>query len=578
MKPATLPAPFTAVLAHVRRSDTLDFGSGWCGMEPTFTDRKAVRLWKKLSAPDTEESEDRFFEHRYMLSIEKQVAKQMVRRYRAAQQAGQNWCLFDRVEREEDRDQWHVRRQNLHFRCKGSGSVFTVRFGLDPETWEYSIKPVPLVWLYDPRFVRFLQELVFDVPMSLGLAPSIAHGGCQFSLSAKTYMSGSLLCDDIADKFNHPELSTWLFDHPNCDDRCFRATKQRRAAFAHIIDQYWQGAFHPRAIGTLTAENAFLDRGFGPAPSPPAGLVDRQTGPIGSADEVFQTNFAFGRAVRLEAQNVHPGYWQSAHPDSQGYRPDQIMRYSEGNLNRLRLHGELHVKSGVVLDRKRVPEFEAPLCVEMLYEEASWENRAQYGRTSARDFVEALLHDVHRAAYLMKHPGVKPRLGLKQDQLLGDAIDTLIRHGGGSRLDDLHRAARAENLEQSNGRIRSDFIEPETLFWAAWGVLPPAERAAIAREVVAQFVTRVKEADAFDPRRHGEAPSDPALDADPMEWHRHRVHPLLWQALLAAPEALSAEDPVRSELETYQRHRERYLGRRPIYSLNKTPPPWHTND
>ena len=77
--------------------------------------------------------------------------------------------------------------------------------------------------------------------------------------------------------------------------------------------------------------------------------MDRRKGPQGSAREVFQTNFAFGRAVRLRAQDVDPGYWQSAHPDEDGYRPDQIMRYSEGNLNRLQIAGELHVKSGDVL-------------------------------------------------------------------------------------------------------------------------------------------------------------------------------------------------------------------------------------
>ena len=84
-------------------------------------------------------------------------------------------------------------------------------------------------------------------------------------------------------------------------------------------------------------------------------------GPTGDARDVFQTNFAFGRAVRLQAQNVHPGYWQSAHPDEDGYRPDQIMRYSEGNLNRLQIVGELHVKSGKVLEAEKAPELDAPL-------------------------------------------------------------------------------------------------------------------------------------------------------------------------------------------------------------------------
>ena len=67
----------------------------------------------------------------------------------------------------------------------------------------------------------------------------------------------------------------------------------------------------------------YLDRGFGPGPTTRKGL-DPKRGPVGDAGAVFQTNFAFGRAVRLLAQNVHPGYWQSAHPDEDGYRPDQI--------------------------------------------------------------------------------------------------------------------------------------------------------------------------------------------------------------------------------------------------------------
>lgn len=572
MKP--LPPPFTAVLKDVRRSDTLGFSSGWCGLEPTFTNRKAVRLWKKLSVVETEEAEARFFNHRYMLGMEKLAIKAMHKKYREAQRRGEDYCLFDHVEREEDVDKWNVRRQNLHFRCNDDPHVFTVRFGLDPETFEFSIKPVPIVWLYDRRFVRFLEEIVFAVPRELALVPSIAHGGCQYSLSAKTYMTGSLLCDDIADKFNHPELCTWLFDYPNCDERCLRATKERRSAFLRIIEAYWTGAFHPRAIGRLTVENAFLDRGFSAAPMPPKDLVLLPGGPIGSLEEVFQTNFAFGRAVRLYAQNVHPGYWQSAHPDSKGYRPDQIMRYSEVNLNRLRLHGELHVKSDGVLDQKRVPEYDAPLTIDMLYEEASYENRAQAGRTSARDFVEAILHDLHRAGYLLKHPGVKPRSSLLQDQLLSEAQETLVKYGATDKLEALHQKARKDNFENSGGRIKSSFIEPEELFWAAWQVLPSRERAAIAREVVNQFAKRVEEAAAFDPRRQNELKSDEPPDADPMEWHRHRVHPLLWEALQAESEVLALDEPARHELEKFQQSAARYLGRRPIWSPTQSQPPW----
>jgi hypothetical protein len=117
--------------------------------------------------------------------------------------------------------------------------------------------------------------------------------------------------------------------------------------------------------------------------------MDDRRGPKGSERDVFRTNFAFGRAVRLTAQNVHPGYWQSAHPDEEGYRPDQIMRYSEGNLNRLQIAGELHVKSGKVPDKKDIPELSTPLDLEMLYDEASRENRGQMARTSAEGAAPA---------------------------------------------------------------------------------------------------------------------------------------------------------------------------------------------
>ena len=143
-----------------------------------------------------------------------------------------------------------------------------MRLSLDPETFEYSIKPVPLAWFYDERFVKLLEEFLWKVPRKLGLSCAIAHGGGQFSLSAKTFMIGSLLADDIAYKVSHPELATWMMDWPNPDDRAFRATRRRMAAFQAVVEQYWAGRFHPRVNGDLTAENALLDRGFGPATLP----------------------------------------------------------------------------------------------------------------------------------------------------------------------------------------------------------------------------------------------------------------------------------------------------------------------
>lgn len=443
-----------------------------------------------------------------------------------------------------------------------------MRFGLDPDTFEYSVKPVPLAWFYDERFVAFLEEFLWKTPLDLGLSCSIAHGGAQFSLSAKTFLQGSLLADDIAYKINHPELSTWIMDWPNPDDRAFRATQRRLAAFRQVLEHYWAGGFHPRTIGVLTAEHALLDRGFGPGEPSARGLMDPRRGPIGSKHEVFQTNFAFGRTVRLRAQNVHPGYWQSVHPDEKGYRPDQIMRYGEGNINRLQIAGELHVKSGEVLDAERVPEFDAPLRLGMLTTESSWENRAQMGRTSARDYVEALLLAVHHAQYLQKHPHVTVIGSLHQDQILGDAEQTLKRRGVAT-LVRLRRRARRLNEEASRGRIKSDWVEPETLFWAAWQALPAGEKAAIAREAVTGFLEHVGQAAAMDTR--------PGATDDPMEWHRHRIHPLLWEALGTSPGRKAARDPVHKELRAWQARRSEYLSRRPQWSqVAASRPPWRT--
>ena len=147
--------------------------------------------------------EDAYFLDRYMLETQKRIAKAIKRKYdkHSARPDGP-YCMFDRVERDDDLDQWQVRRQNLRLPLGGRRRWNRSRcaFALDPETFEYSIKPVPLAWFYDERFVAFLQEFIWKVPQKLGLSCSIAHGGGQFSLSAKTFLTGSLLADDIAYK------------------------------------------------------------------------------------------------------------------------------------------------------------------------------------------------------------------------------------------------------------------------------------------------------------------------------------------------------------------------------------------
>ena len=552
-----------SALRSINASKTTGFDTAWVGMEPTFSNKKAVRKWARMAAQ--EGGEDAYFKHPYMLRMQRAVAREIRKRYLARKKKNDPACIFDRVEFERDVDQWKVERQNLVFSwSKGSSDTFEVRFGLDPETFEFSIKPVPIACLYDADFVRFLQRFVWDIPQRYSLAPSIAHGGGQFSLSAKTFMRASLLADDIATRLDHPELCTWIMDYPNPDDRAFRATADRLRAFERVLEAYWKGAFHPRALGVLTVENAFLDRGFAPACEPPPDSMDDRRGPVGGDRDVFQTNFAFGRAVRLTAQNVHPGYWQSAHPDEDGYRPDQIMRYSEGNLNRLQVAGELHVKSGKVLDKKDIPELSAPLELEMLYDEASWENRGQMARTSAEDFVEAVLLDVHHAMYLVEHPHVRVRGSLAQDQLMAHGVETLEREAP-KVLRRLRKEARKSTLEASGGRMKTDWIEPEVLFWSAWHHLPLGEQAAIAREAIEGFIGRVHQAAPFDPRKNA---------GDPMESHRHRIHPVLWRALERERHVLSRARGVRAEWDAWSADRKKYLRRRPVWSVADTRPPW----
>ncbi|MDQ6801050.1 MAG: hypothetical protein M3041_09460 [Acidobacteriota bacterium] len=545
---------------------TSSFEDAWVGMEPTFQTAKSVKKWRKLS--EEEGGEDAYFLDEYMLGTLRKVARQIVKTWRKAERKKDSDCFFDSVKRKKELDQWKDIRQNVTFRWddKRRGDL-EVKWTLDPETFEYGIKPVPLAWFYDTHFLGFLEKFVWGVPIAAGLSPSMAHGGAQFSLSAKTFMGGSLLADTIADKLNRPELTMWLFDWPNPDDRSFRATRERYSAFAGVIEEYWSGAYHPRARGRqLTPLDVYLDSAFVPAAGK-AGLVDAKKGPLGSAREVFQTNFAFGRAVRLRAQNVHPGYWQSAHPAEVGYRPDQIMRYSEGNLNRLQIAGEFHVKSGEVLNPERVPEADAPLEQSMLYGEASWENRGQMGRTSARDFVEALLLDVHNARRLARNPHVRVKAAgaLLQDQILIDAEATVKKYAGEKAVSKLHKTAEKENRDGSRERLKSDWIEPETLFWSAWKALPVRNKAAISAEIVESFAAYVENAREYDPRK---------AEGDPMLWHRHRIHPELWRALAAGKNSFRSNSMALKELEAFRVDEKHYASMRPIFSPVNDREPW----
>lgn len=561
---ATIPAdpePMLERLADCRRTEAQSFADAWVGLEPTFSNRKTIRRWRKYARKADEYG---FFCDERVLAKQERIAKQIVAAYRELRALGHPDCPFAEVEREKSRDPYGLRRQDLRFGDGRGGPCLEVRVSLDPETFEIPIKPVPLAWLYDSRFVRFLQRFVWNEPRRANLHPSMAHGGGQFCFSAKTFLSGSLLADSLAYRVNHPELVSWITDYPNPDSRGFRTTRKRFHAYRAAIENYWAGAFHPASIGPLTTENAILDRGFDPACNPAPGRMDPKGGPRGDAREVFQTNFAFARHVRQRAQSVHAGYWQCQHPHEEGFRSDQVMRYSEANLNRVQIAGELHVKSGKVLSRAVVPDFDAPLDVSMLHAEASWEQRAQMSKSSASDMVESVLLEAHHAKYLAANPRVLVRDTLAQDRILHDAERTLKRRAP-KVLDRLRAEARRENLETSKGRVRSDWIEPEPLFWAAWHVLDGGERAEIALEAVGGFVERVHQAATADPR--GDA-------VDPMDAHRHRVHPFLWDALIDAPGVADGSPAVRREVAAYRDHREEHVGRRPSWSPADDEPPW----
>ena len=75
----------------------------------------------------------------------------------------------------------------------------------------------------------------------------------------------------------------------------------------------------------------------------------------------------------------------------------------------------------------------------------------------------------------------------------------------------------------------------------------------------------MEQAGAFDPRQGG---------GDPMEWHRHRVHPELWQALENGRSTWKNHDRVHRELTEWRGKKEVYLGRRPVFSQAGLKPPW----
>src|SRR5262245_13051706 len=127
------PDPMTLVLKSFRDPEATDFANAWVGMEPTFQSKKSVRKWRKMS--DKPGGEDAYFPDHYMLKTQKKVARAIKKRYEAAREEGQPHCMFARVERDDDLDQWKVRRQDLRFFWADDAlEPLEVRFSLDPET------------------------------------------------------------------------------------------------------------------------------------------------------------------------------------------------------------------------------------------------------------------------------------------------------------------------------------------------------------------------------------------------------------------------------------------------------------
>jgi hypothetical protein len=137
--------PLTSVLSTFRRRDRPGWEDAWVGMEPTFQSRKSVKKWEEMSA--VEHGEDAYFTDRYMLGTQRAVAAAIAKRFKSKQKQAHEACFFDRVTVEEGLDQWKVVRQNLEFKWADKAlEDLNVRFTIDPETFEYSIKPVPLAW------------------------------------------------------------------------------------------------------------------------------------------------------------------------------------------------------------------------------------------------------------------------------------------------------------------------------------------------------------------------------------------------------------------------------------------------
>jgi hypothetical protein len=181
--------------------------------------------------------EDAYFRRSLHARTQARIANAIKRKFRKHRAAAQPTAMFARVERDDDLDQWQVRRQNLvfHWRMRMQNHSRCAFRSIRKRSNTASNR------FRSPGFTTSdsLRSSIISSGSSAEARPFvfIAHGGGQFSLSAKTFLTGSLLADDIAYKASHPELATWIMDWPNPDDRAFR----RDAAPARCIRRRHRG-------------------------------------------------------------------------------------------------------------------------------------------------------------------------------------------------------------------------------------------------------------------------------------------------------------------------------------------------
>ena len=86
------------------------------------------------------------------------------------------------------------------------------------------------------------------------------------------------------------------------------------------------------------------------------------------------------------------------------------------------------------------------------------------------------------------------------------------------------------------------------------------------------FVSRVTESASCDPRRHNESHAP----TDPLDWHRHRIHPLLFDALATEKPSPTDRDLPQREYRRFLIDKAELLSRRPPWSVGKRAAPWES--